>query len=349
VHGTLDPRDRRGGLTPSRVTLATVAEALGVSAMTVSNAYNRPEKLSRELRERILAKADELGYAGPNALARSLRRGRTGALGVVLGEALVYAFDDPATVEFLRGLAGAGIALHLVPASGGEGDAALVAEAAVDAFVLYALPDGHPLVDAVLRRRLPVVVQSGPALAGHPLVAIDERAAGAAAAGHLRALGHTRLAVISLPFSLADRGDRPLRSEAPAHRVARGRLEGYGVTVGREVANNDRDHGEAAAGALLDGPEPPTGLLCMSDELAIGALRAAAARGLSVPEQLSVVGWDDTAEGARAELTTLRQSLRDQGRRCAELIAAGGAGPVEPQPWELIVRKTTAIFDAPVR
>jgi DNA-binding LacI/PurR family transcriptional regulator len=331
-----------------RVTLATVAEALGVSAMTVSNAYNRPEKLSLELRERILAKADELGYAGPNVLARSLRRGRAGVVGVVLGEALTYAFDDPAAIEFMRGLAGGGIALHLVPATGGEGDAALVMDAAVDAFVLYSLPDGHPLVDAALRRRVPVIVQSGPRLEGHPLVAIDERAAAAAAAEHLRALGHTRLAVLSLPFSLADRADRPLRADTPAHRVTRGRLDGYGVRVGREVESNDRAHGEAAAGALLDGPEPPTGLLCMSDELAIGALRAAAARGLEVPRQLSVVGWDDTREGERAGLTTVRQSLRAQGRRCAELIASGATGPVEPQPWELIVRDTTEGFGGPM-
>jgi DNA-binding LacI/PurR family transcriptional regulator len=334
----------------ARVTLATVAEALGVSAMTVSNAYNRPEKLSPDLRARILAKADELGYAGPNVLARSLRRGgRTGVLGVVLGEALTYAFDDPATIEFMRGLAGGGIALHLVPATGGEGDAALVMDAAVDAFVLYSLPDGHPLVDAALRRRLPVIVQSGPQLEGHPLVAIDERTAAAAAADHLRALGHTRLAVLSLPFSLAGRADRPLRAEAPAHRVTRGRLEGYGVRAGREVEFNDRAHGEVAAAALLDGPEPPTGLLCMSDELAIGALRAAAARGLDVPRELSVVGWDDTREGERAGLTTVRQSLRDQGRRCAELVAADATGPVEPQPWELVVRRTTEGFGGFVR
>ena len=331
------------------MTLATVAEALGVSAMTVSNAYNRPEKLSPELRERILAKADELGYAGPNVLARSLRLGKTGVLGVVLGEALSYAFEDPASVEWLRGLAGAGVALHLVPATGGEGDAALVLDAAVDAFLLYSLPDGHPLVEAVLRRRVPVVVQSGPQLEPYPFVAIDERAAAAAAAEHLRSLGHTRLAVLSLPFSLAGRADRPLRVERPLHRVTRGRLEGYGVDVGREVELNDRAHGEAAAGALLDGPEPPTGLLCMSDELAIGALRAAAARGLSVPAELSVVGWDDTREGERAGLTTVRQSLREQGRLCAKLIASGATGPVEPQPWELVVRKTTEGFPGSLR
>ena len=318
--------------------------------MTVSNAYNRPEKLSAELRERILAKADELGYGGPDAVARSLRRGHTGALGVVLGEALPYAFEDPGAVEFLRGLAGAsadaGIALHLVPASGGEGDPALVRAAAVDAFVLFALPDGHPLVAAVLRRGLPTVVQSGPELPGHPFVAIDERAAAAAAAEHLRALGHERLAVLSLPFSIAGRADRPLSlTEPPAHRVTRGRLAGFGVAAGREVAVNDRAHGETAAGTLLDGPEPPTGLLCMSDELAIGALRAAAERGLSVPGELSVVGWDDTPEAARADppLTTIRHSLRDQGHHCAVLAAAGApaAPPVEPQPWELVIRAST--------
>ena len=331
------------------MTLATVAEALGVSTMTVSNAYNRPEKLSSELRERILAKADELGYAGPDALARSLRRGRTGVLGIVLGEALAYAFEDPATVEFLRGLAGAGVPLHLVPASGGEGDAALVLNAAVDAFVVFAVPDGLPIMDAVVRRRLPVIIQGGPALPGFPVVAIDERAAAGAAADHLRELGHMRLAVVSLPFSLADRD--AVAGKPPAHRATRGRLAGYGVTVGREVAVNDREHGELAAGVLLDGPEPPTALLCMSDELARGALRAARRRGLAVPDQLSVVGYDDTPEALRAEppLTTIRQSLRDQGQRCAELAAAGADGPVEPQPWELIIRGSTAGFRAPVR
>ena len=205
-------------------------------------------------------------------------------------------------------------------------------DAAVDAFVLYSLPDGHPLVEAVLRRRVPVVVQSGPQLrrVTRSWRSTSARPA-AAAAEHLRALGHTRLAVLSLPFSLADRADRPLRRRASrSHRVTRGRLAGLRRRPsGARSQLNDRAHGEAAAGVLLDGPEPPTGLLCMSDELAIGALRAAAAaRGIAVPGQLSVVGWDDTPEAARAgPLTTIRQSLRDQGRLCAELIAEGADRP----------------------
>jgi DNA-binding LacI/PurR family transcriptional regulator len=348
----------------SRPTLATVAEALGVSVMTVSNAYNRPEKLSAELRERVLATAAELGYAGPHATARSLRRGRTGALGVVLGETLPYAFEDPGALEFLRGLARAGaergVALHLVPASGNEGDPALVLDAAVDAFVVFALPDAHPLVDALVRRGLPTVIEGGPELPGCPLVETDEPAAAAAAAGHLLELGHRRIGAVTLPIGGRERGDRPIEpGEVPAHRVTRGRLEGFREAVARgaarliarEAAFNDRAQGEAAAGALLDAPERPTALLCMSDELAIGALRAAAARGLAVPGELSVTGWDDTAEAARADppLTTVRQSLRDHGRVCAELAAraleggeAAGVPRVWRQPWQLVVRRSTA-------
>jgi DNA-binding LacI/PurR family transcriptional regulator len=272
---------------------------------------------------------------------------------VVLGETLPYAFEDPGALEFLRGLARAaadrGVALHLVPASGNEGDPALVLDAAVDAFVVFALPDGHPLAGALSRRGLPVVIEGGPALPGCPLVGIDERAAAAAAAEHVLALGHRRLGVVSLPIGGRPRGDRPIApDDRPAHRVTRGRLDGFrdvsAALTAREAAFNDRARGEAAAGALLDAPEPATALLCMSDELAIGALRAAAARGLAVPGDVSVVGWDDTPEATRADppLTTVRQSLREHGRVCAELAADAAVAPaVHLQPWELVVRGST--------
>ena len=159
------------------------------------------------------------------------------------------------------GWPGAGIALHLVPASGGAGDAALVLDAAVDAFVLFALPDGHPLVDAVLRRRLPVVVQSGPGCQGHPFVAIDERAAAAAAARAPAGARPPRLAVLSLPFSLADRGDRPLRAERAGRTASRAAARRATASPwGARCAINDREHGEAAAGVAArraraaDGP-----------------------------------------------------------------------------------------------
>jgi DNA-binding LacI/PurR family transcriptional regulator len=325
-----------------RVTLATVAEALGVSAMTVSNAYNRPSKLSPELRERVLAKAAELGYAGPHPTARSLRRGHAGAVGVLLGETLPYAFEDPAALQFLRGLARgsveSGIALHLVPHAG---DPTLVRDAVVDAFVLFALPDAHPLVDALVQRRVPLVVHGGPEVPGHPLVVVDEKAAAIAAAEHVKALGHTRIGAIAIPLGpFGERGDREVAPDAVAtHRITRERLAGYreavpDITV-REVVFNAREHGERAAQALLAAPDPPTAILCMSDELAIGALRAIGDRNVSV------VGWDDTPEGQRAGLTTIHQSLEDQGRLCAELVAAGAPPGVHLEPWRLVVRGST--------
>jgi DNA-binding LacI/PurR family transcriptional regulator len=325
-----------------RVTLATVAEALGVSAMTVSNAYNRPSKLSPELRERVLEKAKELGYAGPHPTARSLRRGHAGAVGVLLGETLPYAFEDPAALQFLRGLARAsvesGIALHLVPHAG---DPALVRDAVVDAFVLFALPDEHPLVDALVQRRVPLVVHGGPEVPGHPLVAVDERAAAIAAAEHVKALGHARIGAIAIPLGpFGERADREVAPDAVStHRITRERLAGYREAVPdvsvREVVFNARSDGERAAHALLAAPEPPTAILCMSDELAIGALRAIGDRNVSV------VGWDDTPEAERAGLTTIHQSLEDQGRLCAELVAAGAPSGLHLAPWRLVVRGST--------
>src|SRR3954465_12101635 len=112
----------------------TVARAVGVSPTTVSNAYNRPHKLTPALRARILEAARGLGYPGPNPAARSLRRGRSGSIGVLFGEALTYVFQDPMAVEFLRGLA-EGTASHntalqiiaALDANGREGAASVLA------------------------------------------------------------------------------------------------------------------------------------------------------------------------------------------------------------------------------
>src|SRR3712207_5054945 len=150
----------RSTRTDRRPTLATLAEAVGVSRMTVSNAFNRPDQLSPALRERILATAREIGYAGPNPVARTLSRGATGSVGLVVDYALTQAFTDPATVQFLHGVAAgceqreAGFAL--VPRIEGR-DAALVHTALVDGFVLYCMAESDPRLDAVRNRRLPYV------------------------------------------------------------------------------------------------------------------------------------------------------------------------------------------------
>ena len=105
----------------ARMTVKSLASVLGVSPATISNAYNRPDQLSAQLRERILATADELGYPGPDAAGRTLRIGRAGAVGVLLSERLSYAFSDPFAIEFLTGLSEIveehGISIVLMPLS----------------------------------------------------------------------------------------------------------------------------------------------------------------------------------------------------------------------------------------
>jgi DNA-binding LacI/PurR family transcriptional regulator len=136
------------------VTLAQVAATAGVSTMTASYTYNHPARVSAASRRRVLAAAQALGYAGPDPAARSLRRGRAGALGVVLGEHLSYAFDDPQATAFLGGVAEvcaeAGDGMTILPVGDSTGSVHRISAAAVDGFVLWTTFDGSPVVEAAL-------------------------------------------------------------------------------------------------------------------------------------------------------------------------------------------------------
>src|SRR3954466_2786235 len=155
-----------------KVTLVTVARAVGVSPTTVSNAYNRPGKLSPALRERIFAAARDLGYPGPDPAAASLRRGRAGSIGLLFGEALTYAFQDPAAVEFLRGLAEGtarhNTALQLIAALDAGGAARLLSNAIIGGLVVWTLPDRHPLLRVARERNLPLIIHGSPHMEGIP-------------------------------------------------------------------------------------------------------------------------------------------------------------------------------------
>jgi DNA-binding LacI/PurR family transcriptional regulator len=201
----------------TRVTLTRIARELGISAMTVSNAYNHPDRLSEALRERIFETAERLGYQGPDPVGRSLRRQRTDVVGVLYSNPLSYAFDDPAAVSFLGGLSSvteeADLGLLLVPAAGvGESkarDPRAAAQAAVDGFVIYSMSDQEPLLAAALHRRLPAVVVDQPDMEGVPFVGIDDEGAARKAAEHLIDLGHERFAMChSASHLMAKEGSR---------------------------------------------------------------------------------------------------------------------------------------------
>jgi DNA-binding LacI/PurR family transcriptional regulator len=348
----------------ARPTLRTVADALGVSRSTVSNAYCRPDQLSAELRDKIFETARQIGYPGPNPTARSLRRGRVGAIGVLFTASLSYAFTDPYAVQFLRGVAEAAerhdTGLLLVPLAGDE-KAALhaVQNAAVDGFCVYCVPDWHWSMTAIQSRGLPVV--SGEQHADGPsdvlFVGIDERVAAQTAAAHLVALGHRRVAVMS-DFVVADRHNGPVAIASPEdvqYFTSRERLRGFrdafseagvawsDITV-LSAAANSREDGAAAAASVLGRADRPTAILACTDLLALGALDALPAHGLRPGHQVSVTGFDDIPDAGAAGLTTVRQHPIEKGRISGELLLEAPHDPPRRKvllPTELVVRTST--------
>jgi DNA-binding LacI/PurR family transcriptional regulator len=301
------------------VTLKTIADTVGVSRTTVSNAYNRPDQLAPELRDRILGAARELGYAGPDPAARRLRSGRRDSVGLLLTAGLSYAFADPAAVLLLQGIArateDAGLGLLVIPDRGTG-----VQDAVVHSFCLYAMAADHPNVAAARDRGVPLVVVDEPRLDGHAFVGVDDRRGARLAAEHVLGLGHRRIGVLS-------------------ERSTGERLAGFREALG--AAGADWARFGSAATALAADPRP-TALLAAGDRLALAALDAARAAGLSVPEDLSVVGFDDIPGAALSRLTTVRQPLLEKGEIAGRMLVDGGVAREVILPIELIVRASTA-------
>lgn len=188
-----------------RPTLDDVAEAVGVSRATVSNAYNRPDQLSAKLREEILRAARGLGYPGPNPTARSLATSRTGAIAFLLDQSLSAAFSDPALSITLDALAKTvdptGHALLLLPGrethDGPPAERVLAAQA--DIAVAYSLADGTAALDAVHARGLALVIIDQPPLPATARVGCDDHGGASLAARHLVELGHRRFGILSAP------------------------------------------------------------------------------------------------------------------------------------------------------
>jgi len=349
-----------------RVTLQTVADRVGVSRMTVSNAFSKPDQLSATLRERILAAADELGYVGPDPAGRALARGTSGSIGVLLTDSLAYAFTDEVATGFLGAiadeLAPSGVALTILSTTSSE-DVVPARDVPLDGAVVYSCDTASPALAWLMRRGLPLVFVDFRPTPGFTSVNIDDRAGAAAAAGHLVELGHRRIDIVSGsregPYGVVLEADADHDVD---HNVSRQRMLGWldalsGAGIKPNVvhaAQNSADDAHAAAVLLLTQDDPPTALLCHFDLMANGVVRAAESRGLRVPEDLSVVGFDDSplASRMRPALTTVRQPIEEKGHTAAAaltaLIERAKSGSAKGRvrhfvlPTELIVRNSTA-------
>ncbi|MFI5711854.1 LacI family DNA-binding transcriptional regulator [Kribbella sp. NPDC051620] len=340
-------------MTP-RVTIKTVAQAAGVSPSTVSNAYNKPDQLSAAVRERVLAKAQELGYAGPDASARALRSGKAGAVGVLFTDKLSYAFSDPYAVGFLAGLAEVAeeftTSLLLMPISSSdiESGTNAVRQAAIDTAAIFCVDYGHPALDLLKNRGIPMVSTMG----GHDLadgwVAIDERDAAAAMGEHLSRLGHRDVVVLVDNHKASSAGPIELDADQIGCDDCELRVAGLRKTMPdarlRIVSggHNAFSSGLAAASWVLDSQDRPTAIAGLSDVQALGAMEAMKIRGLTPGRDLTVTGFDDIPAAETAGLTTIRQPIKDKGRAVGRMLL----DPNETErhltlPTELVVRASS--------
>lgn len=329
-----------------RATLASLAAELKVSRTTISNAYNRPDQLSAELRERIFTAAKQLGYPGPDPVARSLRTRRAGAVGLMITEPLNYSFSDPAALDFVAGLAesceeaGQGLLLVAIgPNRSVEDGAAAVLAAGVDGFVVYSASDDDPYLSVVQQRHLPVVIVDQPRdVSGTSRVCIDDRAAMRRLADHVLGLGHREIGLLTMRLGRDKPGGSPkptvadpARLQMPHFHVQRERIQGVfdavaaagldpaAVTVVESYEHLPTSGGAAAEVALAANPRL-TALMCTADVLALSAMDFLRARGIYVPGQMTVTGFDGIPDALRRGLTTVAQPSVEKGRRAGRLL-----------------------------
>ena len=354
-------RTREVLLSPTRPTLADVAAAAGVSVSTASLAFSGAGPIADATRQRVRDAAVALGYSGPNPLGQQLRRGRSGIVGVVVGDSLGRSFRDPVSIQVLDGLVSTLGALNLgvllIPGSSDPTGSAidpLLETAAMDVAVLMwgGITD-DPMLEALRRRGIPAVVVEGQILDDVSSVGIDDRRGIREVTEHLLSLGHTRIATVTLPFNrlrtegLVD----PERVADAEWEITRRRMAGVadaGVTPVAiyETPASLVEHGKSAGHALLAGADRPTAVACQSDLLASGVVLAARELGLRVPQDVSVSGFDglDLPWLAPDVLTTVKQPLAEKGAaagHAVEALLAGGPTTSQELPVELRIGTTT--------
>ncbi len=335
-----------------RATITDVARHVGVSTTAVSFAFNNPSQLNAATVAQILDAARELGYA-PNPHARALLSRRAGVLGVLVPQALFAIYANPFFAAFLQGIGSLcdDQALALLAVSPLEGSlTSAIARAPVDGFIIVGLNESHAEVAPLIKRRVPFVIVDGEADTVTS-VNIDDEGGAYLAARHLLQQGHCEILILTLE-------PLPNKQSALHDSVAARRLRGYQRAFEEEGADWARAMVVASISGVEDGEHSfteaweagrrPTAVLAMSDAMAIGALRAALGRGIRVPNDLEIIGFDDIPVAALVTppLSTVHQPIFEKGRTAAELLVARLENPASSAerimlPVELMLRGTT--------
>jgi len=340
---------RKSGSRPP--TLADVARRAGVSITTASFVVNnRPISVTEETRERVLTAVRELHYTA-NAHVQALRRQRSQTLGVHLHDYKQGRFlEDPVTDRIMGGISEAarGRLYHLLLYTGmpdyeGEAPAGAFLDRRVDGLVLVHAPEASRLMADLAELPLPCVVvfnRHAPAALG----SVDGDNVGAMRKGveHLVSLGHRRIAHLTWSVAASNRVDRctGFMEALKAFDLPRGPGSVAAIRQGEDPGVRLR--------GVLEGSDPPSALFCFNDTLAIWTMQALAAMGRRVPEDISVIGFDDISLAAMTTppLTTIRQPLHEMGRLAAaalvDMIEGKPASELRCEvPLELVARGST--------
>lgn len=351
-----------------KLNLTEVAKHIGVSIATVSNAFNRPDQLSAKLRERIMTESAKLGYHGPNLAARSLRMGQSGIIGVMLSDSLSYSFSDPVASQLLEGIAEVLVENRkqlLLLSSDIQSAEQSSAESLPDGLIVYGTIPAKALSQLERTGKAIVKVDCEPNDSNS--VNIDNQLGAYTIAEHAFTNSLTQHAakvegkapnasILGLKLIDVPRVCRLTNADfdMPLQQLSHGRLKGYmaaaaahGIEIPAEkvwnIPINNHPNAEIAAREALTTSERPNILLCMSDIIALSAIKVAKELGLRVPQDIQITGFDDIPEASRSEpsLTTICQQSIEKGRVAAKLLLASIKTDNEPQH---IVLKTRLVI-----
>lgn len=316
-------------------TLKSVAQELGVSNATVSNAFSRPDQLSKKRREEILEACKKIGYSGPNRAAQSLRKGHFNTVALVLPDSVEYMISDPVASNFVKGVAGVleKSKVNLLLFSGNSDNINAVSDF-VDGFICYGSPRNPELIDQ-LRTCTKKIVTADFDIDRKASVSVDNEQA---------AYEIAKLAIKSDDDAVAILGLRLLDSDLTCRvydvpnddskfSIAHQRLNGYNKAIKElnvklrpdriwNIPQSKHHYALIAAKEALTSTPRPNVLLCMSDLIALAAIKEIKSMGLRIPEDIRVVGFDgiDEALHSSQPLTTVHQNSEKKGIKAAELF-----------------------------
>lgn len=300
-----------------RITIYEVADHARVSISTVSNVLNKPDRVSPATRARVLAAADELGFV-PKVQAVSLARRGTGRIGVMAPFSSYGSY-----LRRLSGILAAAAELEIDVVAFDHESAALASSPVLasmpihgrlDGLIVMGLPIEDAIAERLRERSLPTVAVDADSTLFSRVV-IDDHDGGRLAAAHLRDRGHRRLGYL-LERQVSDYESQAIRRLSGFQQV----IGAAGGEVVVATSDNSVDAARRAAAALLDADDRPSAVMAHHDGLAVGVLLAARDRGLRVPEDVAVMGFDDGEAATAADLTTVRQPFEESGSTALSVL-----------------------------